>query len=144
MDATRWKFGPGDRVVSLKNPTLGVGTVMGVAVDVLHVYVGRNEWVLDYTTYATVTFDDRAVDVKLSDLVSESQVNAYDSLVAGDLVVFGKKKMARGLVLRVLPHRGRRPHVTRGRVIVIVDGSKMTLPVRCEIVEVHRDEGGVP
>ena len=121
----------------LRAPARGVGLVKHVGIDVTIIYIGRNEWLTEHVAYASVEFVGGHENVRLSDIIDERQVSAYDSLRAGDFIVYGKKKNARAIVMNVLPRLSKHPNACKNRVIVLDNGVKRTLSVKQCIMSVQ-------
>ena len=136
--ASARRFKRGDRVRCLRDPSRGEGVVEHVGVETTLIYLGRNEWLTEYVPFATVAFNAIRLDVRLDDIVKSQQVELYESLQPGDLVIYGKRKQARGIVIQVKKRRGRRPYVTDHSVIVVEGGSKKSLPLRHDILIIRR------
>jgi hypothetical protein len=133
------RFSLGDRVIHMRKAFLGAGRITQLGVDVTHIYLGKNEWLAEHVSYATVEFTSGTLNVCLDDLVSERQAMTYDSLRVGDLVVHGKKRRRRALVIGAVPRS--RSYAVKNRIIIIdEDGSKKSLPLRSEIVAVQHLE----
>lgn len=140
---TKYRFKEGD-VVLCTAPSVTYGQVSGhgiirsIDVEKTIIYLGKNEWLTEYTTYASVEFVDGIKNIKLADLITASQVKLYDSLRPGDFVVYGKRKQARGLVLSVNLRPTWKNYIIMNRVIILEDGIRKTLPLRHEIISINR------
>lgn len=115
---------------------------MNVVVDRVKHQIGETEAFYERVPVALVRFDghDQLHHVRLSELVKDRQIELYDSLESGDLVVYGSQKMACGLVLENVRKRQMRTNVaaTDRRVMVFENGSKKLLPLGQEIIRIQR------
>lgn len=128
----------GDNVICTHAPELGVGSIEFIDTEEMIIYLGRNEWLTEFVKFASVAFLTHTENVKVSDLVRSDHVMLYDSLRPGDLVVYGKRKHAYGIVLNVFPRPMQKLHVTCNSVEILENCTRKVLLLKHEILSVQR------
>ncbi len=134
------RFKSGEQVYSTRDPTLGLGVIKLVDVDEMIIYIGKNEWIHDRVVYATVAFQTCEKNIKLNDLIHAAQVGLYNSLNAGDLIFYGKKKNACRIIVATLKKKHNIRSITTQHVWVLENFRKKLLPIRSIINDVRRNE----
>lgn len=134
------KFKKGDVIYSIREPWLGKGIVKSINVDETLLYLGKNEWLTEYVTYAIVAYQNSDKACKLQDIVNAKQVELYNSLKPGDLIFHGKKKNVCGVVIATLDKRHDLRSVATQSVWVLENFTKRLLSIRSMIIDVRRNE----
>lgn len=137
----------GDQALLLRDSaSFGLGTVEWIGVmNKIYRFIDGNIAGPDCefkerVAVAKVKFGENTVPVILSQLISASQAQGYDALEPGDLVVFGKKKRSRGVVLTVTPRKRVKNGITAvsHSIVVLVDGVKKRLHPCQDIMMIQR------
>lgn len=123
---------------SVRDPTLGMGVIRLIDIDEMIIYIGKNEWIHDRVIYAVVAFKTCEKNLKFDDLIHASQVDLYNSLNTGDLIIHGKKKNSPALVVGTTFNKRLHNKVIKQNVWVLENGIKRLLHVKSDIIEVQK------
>lgn len=139
---TRRRFEKGDKVLSIYQ-NLGIGVISSITNQkkcYINYYGYFVEDVTQYIPYAKIHFGNDNIELPIGSIISFAQVEKYESLETGDMVVFGKIKKAIGIVLSNLPRKKTKNgiNVTNRAVYVLVDGLKKKLSIRQEIISIQK------
>lgn len=133
VSSIQQRFKVGDEVFDLStSDEFNVGTIEDISC--LDVVVMSGE--IDVVTHACVKFTDCSRFIPLNKLVSKTQIELYESLCIGDLVVYGKKKYACGIVIDIVKKKSKRRSITKHTVYVLEGGVKKQLQYLTKIISV--------
>ena len=138
-NASTRRFRRGERVRCLHDPDMGVGRISSLGTETMVIYLGQNEWMAEYAPFASVSFDTGECQIPIKELVRDRSVRLYESLRPGDLLVVGRVKQSRVLVMGVVKRRRTgRQYVTPARVVILEDGMKRSLSVKQDVKVIQR------
>lgn len=133
------KFKIGDEIIYFKEPELGPGRILEIGIDHIVIYLGRNEWVTEYISYASVQFKGLIKIVLLKDIIKHSTVLLFESLQPGDLITIGKIKKTRAIVVNVCEvKKSQKKNISTLKVRVFDGFKKFFLPIKKEIEIIQR------
>ena len=137
----------GDQVLLLRgSASFGLGTIEWIGMmNKIYKFTDGNatDAECDFkerVVVAKVRFGENVVPIILSQLINASQAQGYDALEQGDLVVFGKRSVKRGVVITVSPRKRIKNGITAvtHSIVVLADGIKKRLHPCQDIIMIQR------